>query len=156
MNKFISIIISKIKFLSALLIISSSFLSFDNAAAQYSPGAGFSGIVTLDTLPDNYFANQVLPAAVMVNYAANTYTGDCALSFLGVTCLGRLQGNSCTFKSEDCDGPAGWKCSVYEKTSNEYGSVYRIACDSIIDPRLSFSYSGSAQPDLAGFRIERQ
>jgi len=142
-----------------LLIISLVSLPIENAKAQYLPGYGFSGIMTMDELPPDFFANQVLPAAVMTNYAANPLTKDCALSFLGVTCFGKLDGISCIFKSENCDGPVGWNCYVYQRASSDGAEiVYGVKCRFGGDHanRLSFSYSGSSNPDLTDSRIDIQ
>lgn len=147
--------LKKFQFLCLLALALSSFVCMDEGQAQYAPNNGFSGIMTIDDLPPDYFANQIFPAAVMTTYAYNSLTGDCALSFLGVTCFGKLTGSLCEFKSEDCGGPKGWNCSVYSlPSSNGFGTVHGVQCKFPGDRRLSFSYSGATSPDLTGLSLE--
>lgn len=140
---------------SVIAVAVSFFININESQAQHVPTNGFSGIMTIDDLPPDYFANQIFPAAVMTTYAYNSLTGDCALSFLGVTCFGKLTGSLCEFKSEDCGGPKGWNCSVYSlPSSNGFGTVHGVQCKFPGDRRLSFSYSGATSPDLTGLSLE--
>lgn len=139
----------------ALFVALCSFAIASQSHAQPTIShGGFSGTMTLHC-SDWSPVPSVLPAMTPVNYSSNPSTNECVVSFAGMTCKGRLgAGGACQFGSEDCGGPVGWICHVYYKGVEEgYGDIFEIRCNFPGDSSLSFSYSGSTNPDILGGQI---
>lgn len=116
---------------------------------------GFSGLMTMHEPAMGSHVDSVMPGATLVDVKVDPYNGSCVVQFAGMECVGELKGDSCSFSSEDCGGPAGWDCSLYYRGVEEgYGESWGIRCINSLYPDLSFHYSG-AEMDLTGVGIRR-
>ncbi|MCB0346426.1 MAG: hypothetical protein KDD66_15010 [Bdellovibrionales bacterium] len=124
----------------------------NTAAAQMT---SFSGLMTMHDPAPGSHVDSVMPGATFVKFEADPSSGTCIVHFAGMECIGKLDGDSCSFSSEDCGGPAGWDCSLYYRGVEEgYGESWGIRCISSLYPDLNFHYSG-AEMDLTGVGIRR-
>lgn len=138
------------KLLPALFLSTFFFLGLSTASAQLP---NFSGIMTLHDPTAGSYVPFVMPDATFVTHTSNPQTGECTVHFAGMECQGIMNGGTCDFNSEDCNGPQGWECYVYSRGSEQdYGRSFGIRCTHALYPDLSLHYSGAAM-DLGGIGL---